>query len=239
MISAGRDYERMQDYIVGRLSDDDGHAFEDRLLNDPGLVRELEQSLRLRDGLEQLREQGYFGKAVSRGMSFRIWLPALVAAAGAGVALFLWVHRDTSLHRGAGASSVLMASLESRPAGVEPLIAAHFTFVSVRGNSTPDLDLPSGGVIEFRAAPVSRMTVPRYRVTLLRADPGESFEPLGTVAGLAVSADGYLHGYADAARLRPGSYVLRIEPDAEVPGTTDTFPFNLRARGAAPSVTHD
>src|SRR2546429_9659507 len=90
VISAGRDYERMQDYIVGRLSDDDSHAFEDRLLNDPGLVRELEQSLRLRDGLEQLREQGYFGKAVSRGMSPRIWLPALVAAAGAGVALFLW-----------------------------------------------------------------------------------------------------------------------------------------------------
>ena len=26
MISAGRDYERMQDYIVGRLPDDESHA---------------------------------------------------------------------------------------------------------------------------------------------------------------------------------------------------------------------
>ena len=235
MISAGRDYERMQDYIVGRLSDDDSHTFEDRLVNDPGLVRELEQSLRLREGLQRLREQGYFGKAASRGPSFRIWLPALVAAAAAGVALFLGVYRGTWVHRSTGPSPVLMASPESRIAGVEPLIAAHFTFVSVRGGSTPDLDLPSAGLIEFRAAPVSRTGVPRYRVALSRQSQGNALEPLGTVAGVALSTDGYVHGYADAARLKPGSYMLRIEPDAGVPGPADSFPFNLRARGAAPS----
>jgi anti-sigma factor RsiW len=235
MISAGRDYQRMQDYIVGRLSDDESHAFENRLVNDPALVRELEQSLRLREGLQRLREQSYFRRAASRNTSFRIWLPALVAAAGAGVALFLGVYRGTWVHRSTGLSPVLMASLESRLAGVEPLIAAHFTFVSVRGSSTPDLDLPSAGLIEFRAAPVSRMGAPRYRVTLLRQNQGNALEPLGTVAGVALSRDGYVHGYADAARLEPGSYVLRIERDAGVPGPADSFLFNLRARGAAPS----
>jgi hypothetical protein len=235
VISAGRDYERMQDYIVGRLSDEESRAFEDRLLDEPGLVRELEESIRLREGLQRLREQGYFRKAASRSMSFRIWIPALVAAAVAGVALFLGVYRGTWVHRGTGPSPVLTASLESRVAGVEPLIAAHFTFVSVRGNSTPDLELPSAGLIEFRAAPVSRSGVPRYRVTLLRQNQGSALESLGTVAGVAVSTDGYVHGYADAARLESGSYVLRIERDASVPGPADTFPFNLRARGAAPS----
>jgi hypothetical protein len=235
VISAGRDYERMQDYIVGRLSDDESRAFEDRLLDDPGLVRELEESLRLREGLQRLREQGHFGKAASRGRSLRIWLPALVAAAGAGVALFLGVYRGTWVHRSTGPSPVLMASLESRIAGVEPLIAARFTFVTVRGGSTPDLDLPSAGLIEFRAAPVSRAGVPRYSVTLLRRNQGSALESLGTVAGVALSTDGYVHGYANAARLERGSYVLRIEPDASVPGPADTFPFNLRARGAAPS----
>jgi hypothetical protein len=234
MISAGRDYQRMQDYIVGRLSNDESHAFEDRLVNDPALVRDLEQSLRLREGLQRLREQSYFRKAASRSMSFRIWLPALVAAAGAGVALFLGVYRGTWVHRSTGPSPVLMASLEARVAGVEPLIAAHFTFVSVRGSSTPDLDLPSAGLIEFRAAPVSRVGVPRYRVTLLRRNQENALE-LGTVAGVALSTDGYVHGYADATRLEPGSYVLRIEPDAGVPGPADSFPFNLRVRGAAPS----
>ena len=235
MISAGRDYERMQDYIVGRLSDDESHAFEDRLLNDPGLVRALEQSLRLREGLERLREQGYLGKAASRGVSFRIRLPALVAAALAGVALFLGVYRGTWVHRSTDPSSVLTASLEARIAGAGPLIAAHFTFVSVRGSSTPDLDLPPAGLIEFRAAPVSRIEVPRYRMTLFRQNQGNALERVGTVAGVGLSTDGYVHGYADAARLQPGSYVLRIEPEAGVPGLANTFPFNLGARGAAPS----
>jgi hypothetical protein len=235
MISAGRDYERMHDYIVGRLPDDESHAFENRLVKDPALARELEESLRLREGLRRLREQGYFRKAASRSMSFRIWLPALVAAAGAGVALFLGVYRGTWVHRITGPSPVLTASLESRFAGVEPLIAAHFTFVSVRGSSTPDLDLPSAGVIEFRAAPVSRMGAPRYRLTLLRQSQRGAFESLGTLAGVALSTDGYVHGYADAARLEPGSYLLRIERDAGVAGAADSFPFNLRARGATPS----
>jgi hypothetical protein len=235
MIRAGRDYQTMQDYIVGRLSNDESHAFEDRLVNDPGLVRELEESIRLREGLQRLREQSYFRKAASRSMSFRIWLPALVAAAGAGVAVFLGVYRGTWVHRSTGPSPVLMASLESRVAGVEPLIAAHFTFISVRGSSTPDLDLPSAGLIEFRAAPMSRAGVPRYRLTLLRQNQGNALEPLGTVAGVALSTDGYVHGYADAARLESGSYVLRIERDAGVPGPADSFTFRLRARGAAPS----
>jgi len=59
--------------------------------------------------------------------------------------------------------------------------------------------------------------------------------PVGAAAGLALSADGYVHGYADAARLGPGRYVLRIEPDAETPATAETFPFNLRAHGARPT----
>jgi hypothetical protein len=105
----------------------------------------------------------------------------------------------------------------------------------VRESSTPDLDLPPGGVIEFRAAPATRMTASRYRMTLIQQDEGRSSKPVGAVAGLALSADGYVHGYADASRLGPGSYVLRIEPDAETPGTAVVFPFNLRARGARPT----
>jgi len=59
----------------------------------PGLVHELEQSLRLSEGLHQLRAQGYFDKAASRAGGSRIWLPLLAAAAIAGLALFLWCKR--------------------------------------------------------------------------------------------------------------------------------------------------
>ena len=229
MTDADYDFERMQDYVVGRLSDAEQRAFEDRLVRDPALVHEFEQSLRLGEGLHQLRAQGYFDKAASRARGSRIWLPILAAAAIAGLALFLW--RQPS----AGPSPVLTASLESRTAGVAPSVAAHFTFVAVRDSSTPDLDLPAGGVIEFRAAPATHLTASRYRMTLVQQDEGGLSKPVGAVAGLALSADGYVHGYADASRLGPGGYMLRIEPDAATPGTAEVFPFTLRARGTRPT----
>src|SRR5258708_1966706 len=95
VIEVGRDFERMQDFIVGRLSDDEHRAFEDRLARDPALVHELEQSLRLSEGLHQLRVQGYFDKAASRARGSRTWLPLLAAAAIAGLALFLWLQPNT------------------------------------------------------------------------------------------------------------------------------------------------
>ena len=224
MIEVGRDFERMQDFIVGRLSDDEHRAFEDRLARDPALVHELEQSLRLSEGLHQLRAQGYFDKAATRARGSRIWLPLLAAAGIAGVALFLRLQPST------GPLPVLTASLDSPAVG--PSVAAHFTFVAVRDGSIPDLDLPSVGVIEFRAAPATHLTASRYRMTLVRQDEGVASKPVGAAAGLQVGADGYVHGYADASRLEPGRYLLRIEPDAATPGTGEVFPFNLRARGA-------
>jgi len=229
VIEVGRDFERMQDFIVGRLSDDEHRAFEERLARDPGLVHELEQSLRLSEGLHQLRVQGYFEKAASRSRGSRIWLPLLAAAAMAGLAFFLWLQPST------GPLPVLTASLDSRAPGVGPPVAAHFTFVAVRDSSIPDLNLPSGGVIEFRAAPATHLTASRYRMTLVRQDEGGASKPVGNAAGLALNADGYVHGYADASRLEPGRYLLRIEPDAATPGTAEVFPFNLRARGARPT----
>ena len=223
MTIAERDSETMQDFIVGRLSDAERRAFEDRLVGDPALARELEQSLRMREGLQQLRTQGYFRKAVSRGGSFRIWVPALLAAGCAGLGLFLWLSHVTA------PSSVLVASLDSRPADVRALVVAHFTFLSMRGGSTPDLDLPSTGLVEIRAAPDTRATSLRYRVSLVRHEEGGVAEPVADLTGVALSKDGYVHCYADASRLHPGSYILRIRSDTDTPGMTEMFPFNLRA----------
>ncbi len=230
MLVGGRDFARMQDYIVGRLSDDERRAFEDRLVREPELVRELEQSLRMSEGLQRLQAQGYFARVASHGRGLRFWLPALAAAAVAGLVLFLWVQRERV------APPVLMAALEARRgAYVPPFVTAHFTFVSVRGGSTPDLDLPSAGLIEIRAAPTTRLAAPQYRVTLVRRKPGGSAEPLGDLAGLALSSDGYVHCFADASRLTVGSYLLRIGPDTTAPGIAESFPFNLSAGGTEPA----
>jgi len=220
----------MQDFIVGRLSDAEQRAFEDRLVRESELARELEQSLRMREGLQRLRTQGYFANTAPRVRRSRVWIPALAAAACAGLALFLW------LSHAIGPAPILVASLESRtPGNVSKLVAAHFTFVSMRGASAPDLVLPSAGLIEFRAVPSTREGTQRYRVVLVRQDQGGSAEPVSTLVGLAVSTDGYLHCYADASRLAPGRYVLRIQPDSDTPGTAEVFPFNLRAGGTRSS----
>jgi hypothetical protein len=230
VINVERESATMQDFIAGRLTDDEHRAFEDRLVREPQLVRELEQSLRMREGLQQLRTQGYFGTAAARGRRFRIWVPALVAAAGAGLALFLW------LPRGSGPPPILMASLASRAVtDVTPLVTAHFTFVSMRGGSAPNVDLPPAGLIEIRAAPTTRQTVLRYRVTLVRQGDGGFAESVAALDGLVLSTDGYVHCYADASRLTPGSYVLRIQPGSNSPGLAEEFPFNLRAGNAVPS----
>lgn len=228
MIAPGRDLARMHDYVVGRLPEDERRAFEDRLVRDPKLVRELEQSLALREGLQQLRTQGFFAGVAPRGRSFRLWLPALAAAAVAGLALFPWVQRE------APAPRLLTASVESRGGAVAPSVTAHFRFVAVRGGSIPDLDLPSSGMIEIRAAPASRLS-PRYRITLMRRDPGGSAGPVDALAGLVLSSDGYVHCFADVSRLTAGSYLLRLEPDTTTSGTADVFAFNLRAGATRPS----
>ena len=228
MSSPDRDFATMQDFIVGRLSDDERRAFEDRLVRDPALARELEQSLRMREGLQRLRTQGYLEKITSRSRSFGILVPSLVAAAGAALALFLWVSRVT------GPSPILMASLELR-AAADVMPVAHFTFVSVRGGLAPDLDLPSAGLIEIRVAPSTNERFHGYRVSLVRQVEGASAQSIATLAGLAVGTDGYVHFYADASRLARGDYVLRIQPDTNTPGGTDVFPFNLRRHGTEAS----
>ena len=221
MIDADQDFATMRDFIVGRLSDSERRAFEDRLVREPALVRELEQSLRMREGLQQLRAQGYFAKPL-RGANVR-WVPLLVAAAGAGVAVFLWLARVT------GPSPILIPSLDSSTtADMRSLVAAHFTFVSMRGSPAPELDLPAGGLIEIRAAPSSRAMTQRYRMTLVREQGGGPTQSVAAVDGLSAGADGYVHCYADASRLSQGSYLLRVEPEANIAGAAEVFAFNLR-----------
>jgi hypothetical protein len=221
VIDVDSDLERMQDYVGGRLSEEEHRAFEERLLRDPALVREFEQSLRLRDGLEQLRAQGYFDEHAPRPKALRAWLPALAAAAAvAVVALLVWVQRAPP------PVAVLQASLAGN--GLTAPIA-HFTFVAMRSGTAPELQLPPSGVVEFRAAPPLHDADAHYRMSLLRQSDVAGAKTLGSLERLTQGADGYVHGFADAAHLAPGLYTLRVEADAPR-GSAATFPFSFRAR---------
>lgn len=228
-MDVGAETDRVRDYLVGRLSEEERRSFEERLVRDPELVREFEQALEFREGLKQLQTQGYFikplRKPAARTRDLGIWLPALAAAAVAALALFLWTQRS------AAPSGVLLPSTDAAASAGAATIAAQFTFLSMRGASTPDLDLPSGGLVEFRAAPGMHQAASRYRMTLIRNDESGPSRSLGLLTDLALGDDGYLHAYAEAARLAAGSYVLRVDSGTAGAGASVEFAFNLRTGG--------
>jgi hypothetical protein len=218
VIDASRDLERIRDYVAGRLSDPEHRAFEDRLARDPELVRELELSQRLREGFERLRERGELQGAGTRPSPRRwAWGLALAATLSA-VATLLWMQPI-------GRSGVgLMASIGSvaRP-------AATYTLMVVRGpSSTPVLDLPPRGLIEIRVSRPPQAGSGGYRLVLEQSGTTGSRTPVGTLAGLQPATDGFVHVYADAARLAPGDYEVRLENVGALDTRSETFPFTLR-----------
>lgn len=214
MSEADRDYARLRAYIAGGLPDDECRAFEDRLLRDPQLARELDLSLRMRAGLERLKTQRQLDVADSPNVpSWAKRLGAAVAAV-ACIALLLWVRPVP-----------VPVILAAHPAKT---IVAHYSFISMRGSSVPDLDLPPNGLIELRAVPSSRAPGRLYTVTLVARDPNAD-RALAILTDVALGDDGYVRSYADAQRLRPGTYELRLQSGSGTDAVKDAFSFKLLA----------
>jgi hypothetical protein len=219
MTDITHDADEIRDYLVGRLSERERLQFQDRLARDPTLARELEHSLRLREGLRQLKGQGYFvmhdGERRSAAAArLARWLPLAAAAVVAAVCVGTWWELK-------GPDAVLSAS----PAIGTGSPSAQWTFISTRGADVPRLELPAGGLIEFRIAPETS-AAGAYRVTLTRLG-APAASPLGTVEAF-IGADHYLHAYTSAARLSPGDYSLAVAAKGNDQLPLE-FPFRLTA----------
>jgi hypothetical protein len=225
MIDVGRDLERMRDYVAGRLSDDEQRAFEDRLVRDPSLVRELELSQRLRAGLERLRAQGRLDVTPPR-RGARHWARTIALAAMlAGVALVIWMQPAVR------SPPLLMSAIPagSASSGRPAALAAQFTLIATRGPSTASvLELPRQGLIELRASRPASAPGGRYRVTLDRIGADGARVAAGELAGLEAGPDGLVRAYAEAVRLTPGDYELRVTADGDRPDMAERFPFSAR-----------
>jgi len=226
VLDVGRDIERIRDYLAGRLSEEESEAFGERLVRDPQLVRELERTLGLSEGLRQVARETR-PAALPQPRRRYLWQPALAAAAAGVLAVALWVHPASER------APLLSASLPGGPTreAAAPSVTSQFTFVAMRGDGAPALELPRTGLIEFRVAAPSQSPAGGYRVTLLGAGSGDDRQPMGSAAIAALPADGYLHVYADAARLRPGHYVLNVS-DGSGGAVLQAYPFSL-GTGAA------
>lgn len=225
MSDIGHDFARMQDYLVGRLSQEDCRAFEDRLVRDARLVGELERYLRFREGLQQLQPSESLAHNASRRAGTRAWAWGLAAAAVVA-AVTLWYVPPLATE----GSTPLLTNLPGHAApSVATTITGQFTFVTTRGGLKPRLGLPAAGLMEMRAAPADPTPATRYRVMLVRERSQGRAQVLGSLSGVAMSADGYLHCYVDASRLTPGDYELHLQPDTGTAARLTVFPFELQA----------
>lgn len=219
-VEVGPDLKLLRNYVAGSLSEQDRLELEERMAHDPELVQEVEQLLRFREGLHMVTSEGYFRRAALRprqksAWRLKAWLPFLAAAAIAGIAILLWQNRIVS-------SRALLS------ASVRAPVAGHVMLVATRSADEPDLYPPANGPIEFGVYREAAAPNARFRFTLTRIDddPGK---PLGSLSGLKVGPDHYIRAYADAARLGPGSYVLRVESE-DAPASAETFSFTFRTR---------
>lgn len=226
MSDVARDIDEIRNYLQGRLSEEQELVFQDRLARDPMLARELEQSLRMREGLQQLEAEGYFATAAttrdSRTRGIPQWLVPLAAAAViATVCVYVWMDR----------ASVLTALPAARAGGASAIVT-QFTFISMR-DAPPKISAPASGLIELRAAPET-VIASSYRLTLIRHQ-GALQQHIGSLGGLSPAGDGYLHAYAEAARLEPGSYVLQVAPESASSSEPNEYPFTLQSPAASPA----
>ncbi len=212
-MNASATSESIHAYLGGRLSHADTRAFEERLPRDPELVRAMEDTLRLREGLEVLRERGELAgllRAPRRARSY--WAFGSALAAGiASVAVFLGLQF-------LGRAPIVTASIDALAAhaGAPLPVTARYTFAAMRqANANPAFDLPPTGVLELRVLASGADPARSYRATLTLVPDAAPAATIGTAARLRSDTDGFVTFYADASRLAPGDYALAVAASGE------------------------
>ncbi len=230
MTSATDTAQLIQNYIVGRLSDIERRAFENQLLSDASLVRELEESLRLREGLEVLRDRGELDRPARRRRSVLFDRSGRAAAAALTV-----IAIGIGLYYVRGSPPAVAASIAGLKADIPLVVVERYSFAKVReATRTPVLDLPTRGALELRALTSATGNGQTF-VATLEESRGARSSRIGSAEHLAADADGFVAIYADTARLQPGDYVLIVRSDAEETASAERFAFRLeRATSATP-----
>ena len=224
--------ESIQAYLGGHLSGAENRAFEEQLPRDPSLVRAMEDTLRLREGLEVLRARGELASLVRGARRTRSYwaFGAAIAAGVASVAVFLGLQFFAR-------APIVTASIDAftSHAGAPSPVTARYTFAAMRqASSNREFDLPSSGVLELRALAAGAEPARSYRATLTLIPEAAPAAAIGTAARLRSDPDGFVTLYADAARLEPGDYALSVAPESGEASSASSFRFHLRrAAGTA------
>jgi hypothetical protein len=195
-------------YLADELSAADAAAFEARVAAEPQLYRDIDYSLRLREGLATLRDRGELVPLMRRDRR-RAFASAAAIAAAALLIGIVWLSR-TAQH----SEPVILARAGAQlldESGKALPIGARVTLLRTRGAArVNEVMLPAArAAIELVLLPPSLVREARYTVFLIRR-VGEGSPVRGEIRGVTVDASGYLDLFIDSSTLEPGAYAIEL-----------------------------
>lgn len=227
-------------YLADQLSVVERRHFEQRMIEDPGVMRDLEAAATLKLGLVQLERTGRLTSVVGSGPAN--WTRLLLAVAASmvvGMVLFRVPHepgasRDASLlgslfewnehgHAMAASPSLLMGEREAPPG-----VVVSYSLYRTRA-AAPDtvFTLPLvRQAIEFRILPDETSPDGDYSVAL-RASGTPKGQGGVHVQRLRAAADGFVSVFVDSSYFVASDYELTIS-GTKVGYHTGTTTFTLR-----------
>jgi hypothetical protein len=213
-------------YLAGQLDPVESAEFEAHYAKNPDVVRDIERTLRLKEGLAVLEESGELDELLQPRT---YWRPALGLAAGIAVlvvGVWLWIGQATTV------SPIVTTLTALTDTHGKPLhVASTHMLVRTRGPATiVDVPLPpQRSAIELQMIPSSRPESGRYRVLLGQVDAANAVAPVAETHATANTADGFVTAYLDSSLLSRARYAIELVPEGAAPGTAgDRFVVEVR-----------
>ena len=223
--------EQVARYLAGQLSTEETRDFEALMARQPEIAAELESAARFRAGLAALRERGELAALLKPRAPARRWLQTGIAASLAVLAagVGLWIRFEPAT---APLLSGTLAPLHASGGDSQDELQS-YRFVTNRDarNTAVQVELRARhNVLEFSILPDrSAGEAQSYRVALDAVTDGGVASELATASSLRADADGFVHVYADSARLRQGAYELVITDEATTaPGAATRYRLVIR-----------
>ena len=215
-------------YLADQLSPEEATAFETYYIQHPSMVREIEYTLRLKEGLATLRDRQQLD-GLMKARRWRWALPLSVAAAIASAALgtWTWYGSPTSPPVAAGA---LEALLENNQATLP--LSGKYMLVRVRSAELVPLEIPlpaQASAVGLQVLPAGGAAAAPYRLVIETHPADGKAKPIAEVTGLVPGSDGLVAAWLDSERIQRGQYTVELASErGESAAPAERFVIELR-----------
>jgi len=201
-------------YLADQLSPQETAAFEAYYTQHPSMVREIEYTLRLKEGLATLRDRQELD-LLMKARGWRRALPLSIAAAIAGAALLgTWTWYG-SLGAAPIAAGSLEALIENGQATLP--LGGKYMLVRVRSAEAAPLSIPlpaQPSALALQVLPAGGPTAAPYRLVLRQQRAEGKPKALAEVTGLVPGPDGLVTIWLDSERIQRGQYTIELASEA-------------------------